>query len=907
MKRGSIDDPERWRRARAIFEAALELDPTARGAHLDRECGDDVSLRAEVLDLLAADAALAERTGTSEPGFLEETAASLVSLLETSRATAQRGSAGAGSTLSLPQLPFSWGPLTVEEQIGEGSFGRVFRAHDPTLRRDVALKLRPLDATGRTVDGEDHLEEARRLARLRHPNVIVVHGAEAHDGWAGIWTDLVPGEALDVALERGGPFSRESLLRVGLDLCRALRAVHGAGLVHGDVKTSNAMRDADGRVLLMDFGSGRSASDATDDDSPASERLPQQGTPVAMAPELFDGATPTPISDVYALGVLLYRLATGRYPIQARSVREQVARLRQERPIPLEEMRPDLPAGFARVVHRALSVDPTARPSSAADFEWQLAASLGAEDVEFAESDGASDSLPHYPTRFIGRATELRQLRALLAEPGVVTLVGAGGCGKTRVTTRVAREFQQTMGGVLWVDLAPLTAADDLLVAVARVAEVRDEAARSLLDAVGDRLREMGNLLVLDNAEHLVAEVGRLIETLRSVAPRLRILVTSRRRLAIKEERSCQLAPMSAPDANQAEAGRALLEWDAVRLFVDRARVGGEPLRLNPAATADVARIVRRVDGIPLAIEMAAARVATLGLGTVATKLEESFRLLRTRAAGAQRHHETLEASIAWSVQFLSGEEAALLRRLSVFAGGASLDAIEEVCADRESADLDDRSIRRDGGSGDRQGRDSRSPLRAGRALARRPRQRGSGGAALSTARIGAAVRRRRPRGGGTRRRVRRSSGRVGEAGQLGPRSRHLWRRDVASHGLVRSRTRQPARGAGAIPREGSGRAGAAQPVDRVPHPPEALLVSPRLSPGGARGIHGGDQLGARGRGVPRHRADDSSSRGGGAGGLGQCIPHRDSSPSPLAHAGGDRALGPHNPRFDLRVPRGVG
>jgi len=261
-----------------------------------------------------------------------------------------------------------WGPLLVHERLGEGAFGEVFRAHDPTLGRDVALKLRRSDAAG---PARAWLGEARRLARVSHPNVLAVLGVAEHDGRAGLWTELVQGETLEARLAREGPLPPREVALVGVDLCRALAAVHAEGLVHGDVKTTNVMceRGAEarhpGRIVLMDFGAGQEGPPAS----------PAMWTPLVTAPELLRGGEAGVASDQYALGVLLYRLLTARWPFEATSVAELVDRAAQAPP-PLRELRPDVPAALHDAVLRSLAREPGSRHANLSAFERALAASI---------------------------------------------------------------------------------------------------------------------------------------------------------------------------------------------------------------------------------------------------------------------------------------------------------------------------------------------------------------------------------------------------------------------------------------------------------------------------------------------------------------------------------------------------
>jgi len=270
--------------------------------------------------------------------------------------------AGIAAAARGPAPGDAWGSLRLIAPLGSGAFADVFRAHDPRLQRDVALKLlRDSD------DASQVVGEGRMLAKLRHRGVVTVHGADRIGGRTGIWMELIDGRTLEELLRERGPFDPKTAALVGAELAAALAAVHDAGLVHRDVKAQNAMREPGGRVVLMDFGVGRPLREAAA--RPA-------GTPLYMAPELLAGAPATPRSDLYSLGVLLFHLVTGEYPIRASSLDEvKQAHARGVRRS-LREVRPGLPESFVRVVECALEADPQRRFASAGELEQALLQSV---------------------------------------------------------------------------------------------------------------------------------------------------------------------------------------------------------------------------------------------------------------------------------------------------------------------------------------------------------------------------------------------------------------------------------------------------------------------------------------------------------------------------------------------------
>jgi serine/threonine-protein kinase len=264
----------------------------------------------------------------------------------------------------------TWGPLTIVARIGSGSFGEVYRATDPKLNRPVALKLlRRRDRRESIVVDEGHL-----MARVRHPNVVTIYGAERIDGRVGLWMEYVDGPTLDQELKTHGPFALETISRVGAELCRALAAVHRAGLVHRDVKAQNVMRDSDGRVLLTDFGAGRDLVDIE-----AAQGGELAGTPLYLAPEVLNGQRASPASDIYSLGVLLFYLTTGTFPVHGRSLRDIREAHAAGRRASVAEIRPDLPRAVRACIARAIDPDPGRRFASAVDMETALQDAATAE------------------------------------------------------------------------------------------------------------------------------------------------------------------------------------------------------------------------------------------------------------------------------------------------------------------------------------------------------------------------------------------------------------------------------------------------------------------------------------------------------------------------------------------------
>jgi eukaryotic-like serine/threonine-protein kinase len=261
-----------------------------------------------------------------------------------------------------------WGRLVLLDRVGEGTSSEVYRAWDPELQREVALKLLKVDGSGAEAARWRLLGEARRLARVRHSHVVIVFGADRRDERVGLWMEFVKGSTLDDIVRRNGPLGAREAAVIGLDLCGALAAVHAAGLVHRDIKAQNVMRETGGRNVLMDFGTGEEIKQAT------GSRL--AGTPLYLAPELFTRKPASTASDLYSLGVLLFYLVTGQFPVAASTFEDLASAHRRRESRRLRDVRPDMPEQFVKVVERALSYDPALRYESAGSMEAALRQAL---------------------------------------------------------------------------------------------------------------------------------------------------------------------------------------------------------------------------------------------------------------------------------------------------------------------------------------------------------------------------------------------------------------------------------------------------------------------------------------------------------------------------------------------------
>ena len=402
---------------------------------------------------------------------------------------------------------------------------------------------------------------------------------------------------------------------------------------------------------------------------------------------------------MFSLGVVLYELATGTHPFESESTLGTLHAITSNAvPSPAQWV-PDMPPMLERLLLWMLEKPEAARPT-AAEVEAELtklAAGL-LEPVDalswaVARAPQRRDhNLPSQRTALVGRGAELASVKDMLLHSGVrlMTLTGPGGTGKTRLAIQVAEDLVLHFdGGVSFVNLAPI--ADPRLVAsaVARSLGVRESGDLPLVKAIAEHLRSLGRtLLLMDNFEQ-VSDAAALVKELLDACPALKVLVTSRLVLHIYGEQEFPVPPLPLPAAGALSSPATLMQCASIALFVQRAAAGRPDFALTPKNAGAVVEICRRLDGLPLAIELAAARVKILPPGELLARIERPLELLTGGARDLPERQQTLRQAIKWSYDLLTPPEQKLFRRLSVFAGGCTLEAAEAVCNTCEDLGVD--------------------------------------------------------------------------------------------------------------------------------------------------------------------------------------------------------------------------
>jgi predicted ATPase/serine/threonine protein kinase len=668
---------ELYERIGQLFHAALELPREQRAAFLSGACGDDHTLRREVESLLAAH----DDAGDFVAGPGTNVAAWLTRPDEL-EFEAITGTIGAYEVISL---------------IGRGGMGEVYLAHDPRLGRNVAVKLLRAALTHNADAVRRFEQEARAASSLNHPNIITIYEIGDLLERRFMAMEFVEGQSLASMI--GRPFDAETLARIGAQLARALSVAHAAGIIHRDIKPENVMVRADGYVKVLDFGLARLAplpSVARPDLADTSPNL-LLGTPRYMSPEQARGETAIAASDVFSLGVVLYELATAAHPFEAESTLATLHAITSTPAPTPRRWNPNIPASLERLLLAMLHKDATARPT-AADIDAELAklstapTTLGSRPQSGARAlQRRAHNLPSQRTALLGRSAELAAITEMLlgSQVRLMTLTGAGGTGKTRLAIQAADDMAAHVDAVSFVNLAPIADPRRVTSAVAGSLGVRESGDMPLVTSIAEHLRSLGRtLLVMDNFEQ-VSDGADLIKALLDDCPDLQVLATSRVALRIYGEQEFPVPPLELPSPGALFQPSTLMECPSVALFMQRASAVTPGFALTPKNAGSIVEICRRLDGLPLAIELAAARVKILPPGELLARIERPLEVLTGGARDLPERQQTLRQAIKWSYDLLTGPEQTLFRRLSVFAGGCTLEAAEAVCDTREDLGVD--------------------------------------------------------------------------------------------------------------------------------------------------------------------------------------------------------------------------
>jgi predicted ATPase len=559
----------------------------------------------------------------------------------------------------------------IRNQIGRGSMGAIYQATDLRLDTDVAVKQ--IVRRGRQMR-QAFAQEARLLARLRHPALPKVIDHFSDEAGHFLVMEFIPGDNLALAaLKRLEPFAVERVLDWGQQLLRLLAYLHGCQppIVHGDIKPQNLKLNERAEIVLLDFGLAQQETAWLEPEDSIRGYSSHYAPPEQMRGRGTDAR-----SDLYALAATLYDLATGVKPPDA--VRHRLAALAAGQPDPLQpahEVEPSVPALVSDVWQRALALDPEERYASARDMHLAL-------ETAVAQQTAVPHNLPAQMTPFVGRRREMGAARQRFLAEGVrlLTLTGPGGVGKTRLGLQIAATLRDKfVDGVFLVPLAPLRDTDLVLSTLAHSLGVKESGRKSLQEAVQEWLRDKQVLLLLDNFEH-VLDAALLVTELLATSPQLKVLVTSREVLHVRGEHEFPVPPLELPDLGRRPTAADALRYAAVQLFVQRARAAEPGFALDDENVTVVAEICLRLDGLPLAIELAAARIKTLAPVQILDRLAHRFDLLRGGPRDLPARQQALQATLDWSHELLVAAEKVLFRRLAVFAGGWTVAAAEAVC-----------------------------------------------------------------------------------------------------------------------------------------------------------------------------------------------------------------------------------
>jgi predicted ATPase/TolB-like protein/Tfp pilus assembly protein PilF len=596
--------------------------------------------------------------------------------------------------------------------------GEVYLAEDDQLKRKAALKFLAAEFSSNADHLERFLREARAASALNHPNICTIYEIDVECDSPFIAMEFIEGETVSAMIRRRRRNTRQAI-DVAIQVSKALAEAHEAGIVHRDIKPANIIVTSRGQAKILDFGLVK----LVENDGPAigsKQFLTKQGMVVGtasyMSPEQARGLDVDGRSDVWSLGVVLYEMLTGTLPFTGETSTDTLAAILTKTPVPPSQLIPEITPELERIVLKTLRANRDDRYESAnallsdltelsrrMEFEAELqrSASVKPNDedtfifdkaptevavrnttgVEAGSVTRRVSNLRSYISPIIGRRAEISAVSHLLRDPAVrlVTMTGIGGTGKTRLAHAVAETMlQEFPDGVFMIELSSVELPELVPATIAQPLGVQDAGGRPVMDILKDHLAEKRMLLVLDNFEQIVDAAPQIAELLAN-APDVKILVTSRFLLRITAEREFVVPPLAPPPDESLSSFDKLSRNEAIQLFAERARSADPGFVLTEQNIRNVADICSRLEGLPLAIELAAARTRVLSPAAILTKLDSRLKFLTGGPRDLPERQRTMQGAIDWTYDLLSDDERAVFRRLSVFASSFSVEAAEAV------------------------------------------------------------------------------------------------------------------------------------------------------------------------------------------------------------------------------------
>ena len=575
--------------------------------------------------------------------------------------------------------------------------GEVYRARDTRLDREVAIKTLSLERGSQPEVLSRFEQEARAACALNHPNIVTIYELGHVNGTPYLAMELVTGETVRELLA-SGPIPFRKAVAIAAQIADALAKAHAIGIVHRDLKPENLMVSGDATAKILDFGLAKLLGVKHARDADASTTITERGTVMGtvgyMSPEQATGGEVDFRSDQFSFGSVLYEMATGFPAFRKKTHAETTAAILRDEPERLGSRMLQAPPPFLWIVERCLAKDPKERYASTRD----LARDLAAVRDRLAEASARPleprpNNLPAQRTAFIGREHEATALRQLLSrvDAQLVTLTGPGGIGKTRLALQVAAEAAAEFpGGICFVPLSAVSDHGLIASTIAQALGMRETGNQSPQESLKEYLSGLDQpmLLLLDNFEHLVS-AAPVIAQLLTTGPKLKVVVTSQAPLHVYGEHEFPVPPLALPDLKSIPSLEVLSRLPAVALFVERAQAVKHEFALTRENAPVVAAICARLDGLPLAIELAAARIKLLSPSAMLARLESRLNLLTGGARDLPTRQQTLRSTVDWSYGLLNASEQTLFRRLSVFTGGCTLEGVEAVCDTKGDLGLD--------------------------------------------------------------------------------------------------------------------------------------------------------------------------------------------------------------------------